>query len=117
MFGRLKYWAAVLFKDDVPEEVDQALLPPTFFNPRTEYLPMEVTPLVIIDNHLAHLDDKLNMIGGGMERIWKDVGFLKGVVGILKRILVALAMSAIAYTTQNFWGPALTDIASKIVGA
>lgn len=111
--NRLKLWATLLFKDDLPEP-EEPLLPREFFEPPRVYEDADITPNVIIHNHLATQDQKLNMIGHGMERIWVEMGYQKGVLGILKRIIIAVVLSATGYATQDHWLPMIETLRNVI---
>lgn len=102
---RLHQWAKIMLSDDLPHE--EKILPASFYDPPTVYRDEEITPALIANNHLAHIDAKLMDIGHGLERIWDEVGMLKGVVGVLKRIVVGAAISGCTYLLIDRVVPAL----------
>ena len=108
---KFKKWANLIFKDEIPEP-EESLLSPEFFRPPTLYNESDITPNLIIHNHLATQDAKLNMIGYGLEKIWVKMRYHDALLSVIKKIMLMVVGSAIAYATSHYWFPLLEGFAS-----
>lgn len=91
VLGQLKSAVHQVTTDEVTKP--EPLLSDAYFAPRREYTAAEITPEVIIHNHLATQDLRLDMLGHGLNRMYEEIGELKGVVGLLKRLVVGICVS------------------------
>lgn len=107
----VRRWATLIFRDEIPEP-EEKLLPREFFAPPTQYTDSEITPNLIIHNHLATQDIKLTMIGEGLEKIWVKMGYHDALLSIIKKVMLMVVGSAIGYATSHYWFPLLDGFAS-----
>lgn len=99
MFKRFTHWLDTVVSDEVVKP--EPLIGPEYFGPRRSYTDSEITPEVIIHNHLATQDHQLATLGHAMNRMYEELGELKGTTGFLKRLAIGIAASGITAELLN----------------